>query len=276
MKKSISILAVCMTLVMLFSACGKKEAENVGLDMQRANDYSDSAPAQAETLKIMQFNVKNCDKGAEIDGIAAEISAESPDVVFLQELDWEVPRSNKARVLALLAEQLKMNYVFFPAIPLDGGTYGVGILSVYPLTYTTLAPLPVKKGDEGRVIARAGITVNGEEITLFNTHLSFENTDKRLEQLEFVSEEINNGYEKFILCGDFNAESYAEYDKLQNATLVNNTETNYMTFAGDDEPDGYFRGIDNIVLSKNFEVLNSKMVETKISDHNMLTAEIKL
>lgn len=270
--KKINILSLCLVLVMLFAACGKPAERTFVI---KSGEYAVNTPTEAETLKIMQFNVKNCDKGARIDGIADEISAESPDVVFLQELDWNVGRSENKEVLKFLAEKLGMNYVFFSAIQLDGGEYGVGILSVYPISETENQALPTRAEDEGRILAKAAITVNGEKIDIFNTHLSFENTGKRLEQLEFVSEKISQS-EKFILCGDFNAESYAEYDKLQNTALVNNTDTNYMTFAGDDEPDGFFRGIDNIVLSKNFEVLNSKMVETKISDHNMLTAEIKL
>lgn len=273
MKRKITVLSLCLAIIMLFAACGQTSTQTFAV--KSGDAFAAAAPTEAETLRIVQFNVKNCNKGADIDGIAAEIKEQSPDVVFLQELDWDVPRSDNKEVLKLLAEELKMNYAFFSAIQLDGGEYGVGILSAYPFSETESYPLPVKKGDEGRVLARAQIIVNGEKINLFNTHLSFENTNKRLEQLEFVSEKIS-GSEKFILCGDFNAESYSEYEKLQNATLVNNTETNYMTFAGDDEPDGYFRGIDNIVLSKNFEVLNSKMVETKISDHNMLVAEIKL
>lgn len=274
MKKSTGVLSLLTAVVMLFTGCGQSNKPRT-MQIISGEEYAAAAPTEATSLKIMQFNVKNCDEGKKISEIAAEIKEQSPDLVFLQEIDMKVRRSRKKEVLKLLAEKLQMHYAFFSAIPLEGGDYGVGILSVYPLENCQNEALPTREEDEGRILARAQITVNGETIHIFNTHLSYENKDKRFEQFDFVSQKIN-AEDKFILCGDFNVESYSEFERLQNVTLVNNPDTNYQTFLGDDVTKNNFKGIDNIVLSKNFKLLNSEMVKTAVSDHNMLTAEIQL
>lgn len=274
MKKRLSVLSLLTAVITLFTGCGQNNAVRT-MQIISGGEYAADAIAETKILTIMQFNVKNCDKGEKIDEIAAEISAQSPDLVFLQELDMNSRRSRKKEVLKLLAEKLQMHYAFFSAIPLEGGDYGVGILSVYPLENCQNTALPTREEDEGRALASAQITVNGEAVHIFNTHLTYENKDKRLEQFDFISQKIN-AEDKFILCGDFNVESYSEFERLQNVTLVNNPDTNYQTFLGDDVTKNNFKGIDNIVLSKNFKLLNSEMVKTAVSDHNMLTAEIQL
>lgn len=275
MKRKLSVLALLLAVVTLFTGCGQDSAVRTLRILRGGEEFAAAAPTEMKKITVMQFNVKNCDKGDKIDEIAAEIKEHSPDLVFLQELDLNVRRSDKKEVLKLLAEKLKMHYAFFSAIPLEGGDYGVGILSVYPLNDCQNEALPTREQDEGRILAQAKITVNGETIHLFNTHLSFEDKDKRLEQLDFISQKINS-VDKFILCGDFNVESYSEFEYLQNSQTVNNPDTNYQTFNGDDVNDNAFRGIDNIAVSQNFKVLNNKMIKTAVSDHNMLIAEIEL
>lgn len=271
MKKTARILMLCLVLLMVFAACGI----TAPLPCIGENNGAAVAPQEETALRVMQFNVKTCDKGAKIHEIAEEIRAQSPQLVFLQELDWGTVRSKDKEILKLLAAELQMNYMFYPAISFDGGTYGIGILSVYPLENCSSELLDTRKGDEGRVLAKADVTVGNTVLHLFNTHLSFENTDMRLKQLDFLFETLPKG-EPFILCGDFNVEAYEEFDRLPNTKKVNNPDTAFDTFAGDEELTDMFRGIDNIVLSESFSITHSEVVKTAVSDHHMLVADIQL
>ena len=72
--------------------------------------------AGTDTLTVMTYNVKNCGTGEKIADVAADIRAEDPDVVCLQEVDRNVKRSGGRDELQALANELGMNYVFFPAL----------------------------------------------------------------------------------------------------------------------------------------------------------------
>lgn len=255
--------------VLILSACG---TTNEPLELSVENSVT--ATSSADTLTVMTYNVKNCDLGEQIEAIAAEILAEKPDVVCVQEIDKGVERSGNRDVLAELAAAVGMNHAFYPAIDLQGGTYGLGIMSVYPLENCAMDQLEVRKGDEARILAGATINVNGRQIKIYNTHLSFEDTDQRKQQWNFISETLANEQLPFVLSGDFNVTDIQEFSYLTGVSSVNNAQTQYETYIGED--DGGFRCLDNIFVSDDLKVLSQRMGETSASDHRPLVAEIQL
>ena len=244
------------------------------LEMIGENMISTEASAQ-ETVRVLQYNVKNCDNGQKIQEIAAEIQREAPQIVCLQELDWCAKRSKEQEVLKLLAEQLSMNYLFIPSMQFEGGLYGIGILSVYPLENSTRIPLSVQKGEEARVLVKTTVDINGKTVEILNTHLSFESTESRQNQFA-VLRENTDAAERFILCGDFNVGSYSEFDALGAVQTVNNAEPNYRTYVPTAGETDSFLGLDNIVVSADMQIQSSRMIKTTVSDHNMLVADIIL
>lgn len=255
--------------VLMLSACSTTNEP-----LEPSGENSVTAAAGADTLTVMTYNVKNCDLGEQIEAIAADIQAENPAVVCVQEIDRDVNRSGNRDVLKELAAALGMNYAFYPAISLQGGAYGLGILSVYPLEACTAVPLEVRKGDEARILASATINVNGRQIKIYNTHLSFEDTDQRKQQWDFISETLANEQLPFVLSGDFNVTDIQEFSYLTGVSGVNNAQTQYETYIGED--DGGFRCLDNIFVSDDLKVLSQRMGETSASDHRPLVAEIQL
>lgn len=250
-------------------------AKELPLDVISENNIQQNAQRTGDTaqLRIMQYNVKNCVNGDNIDEIADEILREAPQVVCLQELDYKSKRSNGKEILKLLAEEVSMNYAFYPAINFQGGLYGVGIMSVYPIESCQNTSLEVGKGEEGRTLAKAQITVNGITVDIFNTHLSFESLQSRQNQLSFINNAVI-GSKSFVLCGDFNIGSYSELDAIKNVQAVNNQNTNYETFIQGDDESSLFLGIDNIIVSGDAKIINSKMEHTSVSDHNYLVADV--
>lgn len=273
MKKSICVLLTLCVLLCAVSGCGQK----LPLEIIGENSISDSSAYadRAETVRVVQYNSKNCDNGKKIQEIAEEIQREAPQIVCLQELDWDAKRSGGQELAKLLAEHLSMNYLFIPSIPFEGGLYGIAILSVYPLENSTRTELSVQKGEEARVLAKTTVDIHGKTVEILNTHLSFESKASRQAQFGVLRENTESA-ERFILCGDFNVESYAEFEALGAVQTVNNEVSNYSTYVPTAEESDLFLGLDNIVVSENLKIQNSRMVKTSVSDHNMLVADIIL
>lgn len=91
------------------------------------------------SLKVMTFNIHHGENNMGKTNLAriVELMREhQPDFVALQEIDSVVPRSgqlNQMRILSLLSDY---HSAFSDAIDLQGGKYGLGILSnwTYPST----------------------------------------------------------------------------------------------------------------------------------------------
>lgn len=229
---------------------------------------------EKQTLTVMTYNVRNCGNGKQIAEIAGDIRKYNPDVVCVQEVDCRTTRSRRKNILKSLADALQMHYCFFPAIYFGGGTYGIGILSVYPLENCTLQPFTVRAGDEGRVLAHAQITVNGRAFHVFNTHLSYESPEMRLRQMQMLSAVLGQNM-PFVLMGDFNILSFQEYDDLRDVRAVNGKDMPFETYIGDD-PTGDFRAIDNIFIPKTLAFEDIVFGETSVSDHRPLIATVSL
>lgn len=253
--------------VLMLSACASEPLEPSG-------ENSVTAAAGTKTITVMTYNVKNCDVGEQIDAIASDIREQHPAVVCVQEIDKNVDRSGNRDVLRELAAAVGMNYEFYPAIHLQGGTYGLGIMSVYPLESCTMVPLETRREDEDRVLAAATINVDGKQIRIYNTHLSFEDTDQRKQQWDFLNETLSGGQLPFILTGDFNVAGMEEFSYLTGVDCVNSDSTHFETYVGDGE-DG-FRCLDNIFISDGLTLLSGKMADTSASDHRPLVVEIQL
>ncbi|MGN0520910.1 MAG: endonuclease/exonuclease/phosphatase family protein [Candidatus Fimenecus sp.] len=218
----------------------------------------------------MTYNIKNADLGTKISGIAADIQRENPDIVCVQEVDCGARRSGKKDVLKVLAEELQLHYAFFPAIKLQGGTYGIGVLSRFPFENALRTPLSVRESDEGRVLASVTVTVNGKMLTILNTHLSFENAKQRQTQFAYLQSVFSKNAPG-ILCGDFNVESFSEFSRIQ-AAAVNTAEMPFETYIGGDTA---FASIDNIFVSDGISIVSKKLCDTTCSDHRPLLAEIE-
>lgn len=263
-------VAAAAAMIMLTS-CGNANLPLEASYETLANPESYSAPAE-DTLRVMTFNTHNCEEGEKIAEVGKDIMANSPDVVCLQELDRGAKRSDKKDILAELAKETEMPYYcFFPAINYQGGQYGVGILSRYPLSGITRTTLDSGE-EEGRVLGSAVINAAGKEINIYVTHLSFESTELRSGQFRFINN-ILKDKKPFILCGDFNIESYDEYSAIEGAQSLNSAENPIDSYKGENS---VFKGIDNIFVSDDLTVTACKSMETATSDHNLIFADIAL
>lgn len=90
-------------------------------------------------VRVMSYNVHNCiglDNVRDYNRIAEVIKQADPDVVALQELDSMTQRNNGVYALKELETFTGMHGIFVSAIPFQGGSYGIGLLSKeQPLSY---------------------------------------------------------------------------------------------------------------------------------------------
>ena len=221
------------------------------------------------TLNIGSFNIAN---GANVHHnmkyFGDDIKNLGLDIVGLQEVDQFVPRSKKQDTVKLISEYSGLPYyAFFKAIDLNGGEYGVAILSRYPIVDTFYLKL-YSGTNEQRVIGGAKIDVNGTIINFFSTHLSFESKSLRNRQFSQVASLVE-GLDNFIITGDFNTSDFSEYAPIKNAGMVNNSKHSIYTFPST----GPSSSIDNIVYSTgNWTFENPEIVLNEHSDHCMLYA----
>ncbi|MDZ4286743.1 MAG: endonuclease/exonuclease/phosphatase family protein [Prosthecobacter sp.] len=165
-------------------------------------------------LRLMTYNVHGCvgtDRRLDETRIAEVIAFYAPDVVALQELDAARSRSLLTDQARHIADHLKMDFHFHPALCIEEEQYGDAILSRLPmrLIKTGILPTSVSRwAFEPRGALLVALEVGGREVHLINTHLglSFRERKAQIEALlspEWMDPTISD--QRFILCGDFNA-----------------------------------------------------------------------
>jgi endonuclease/exonuclease/phosphatase family metal-dependent hydrolase len=124
----------------------------------------------------------------DLDLTLATLRRLDADLVALQEVDRDLPRSGRVDQARLLGEALGMAWRFAPALlgtpeswrpvepaaPDPGGpAYGIALLSRLPLGTVETVRLPRRGGEEPRVAQVAEVAVGGGRLTVTGTHLSF-------------------------------------------------------------------------------------------------------
>ncbi|ASS65196.1 MULTISPECIES: endonuclease/exonuclease/phosphatase family protein [unclassified Paenibacillus] len=168
--------------------------------------------AESRSIRFMTYNIQHgmgMDGSIDIRRTAAVIAGAGPDIVFLQEVDRFVSRSGEADQMMSLAELTGLAHVQFGrSIGLEGGEYGNGILSRYPLQRLALLELP---GEEPRsaLVCRADLS-SGQEaglgLHLIATHLDYGSGRCQLDSAASIRQASTLWQgAPAVLAGDFNA-----------------------------------------------------------------------
>jgi len=148
---------------------------------------------------------------------AEHIACYNPDVVALQEVAINHPFGEKINYPELVAKHLGMNYCFGKALdfcdmfPECDGTYGVAVLSKYPVEPVEKIMLPVPEGIEPRVALVTRIDAP-TPFYMVSTHLSYQgefpnDTNSRVDQLETVFAYLKkHQLSPVVLAGDLNSQ----------------------------------------------------------------------
>lgn len=160
-------------------------------------------------LTILTYNIHSC-RGA--DGvvnparIAKVIESCSPDIVALQEVDVGRRRSGGIDQARAIANHLRMDSHFHPALHLSDEKYGDAVLTRLPSRLVKAGMLPSIGEPRGAVWVC--VDVEGTEFHVINTHLGL----RRRERMMQVAALLGPGWlshpeilgRPAVLVGDFN------------------------------------------------------------------------
>ena len=176
----------------------------VGCSAEKA---SQGDPASHD-MKLMSYNVMHCagiDGKVDIARTAAVIKRENPRFAGLQELDCKsAKRSFGVDQPAELGRLTGMHATFGPAIDLQGGKYGVAMLSRDKPLSSRQIPLP---GKEPRTL----LLVDFPDCTVGVTHLSVSAEAERTESVALIRQAVGPKPKKPVfIMGDWNARPQSE------------------------------------------------------------------
>lgn len=249
----------------------------------------DRAPSRRDTTHtIVSFNIRagtDLEGRPNLDRVAALLDTLNADVVLLQEVDRGTRRSGGVDQLAELRRLTGMHGRFGRAIDFDGGEYGIGLLSRWPVAETAVVPLTAGlPGDladpayEARVLLYVVLDSPWGSLPVLNTHLGTGagGTYRRQELVGLLAELHRRAGRSgmAIVGGDFNARP--ESDEIAAVTL---SLRDAWSLCGDgpgwtfrsDEPT---RRIDYIFL-RAADCTAARVPATTISDHRPLVVEVR-
>lgn len=265
-KKFFSLIT-CILFCLLIIGCNNKPTHVINQNKSEVNIK----------LLVASYNVQCLSYGSQLNEIANEIKELNPDIIGLQELDSFTNRTGNLDQIKLLAQAAGYDYYYFTkTISYDGGEYGHGIMSKYPINnYEAIAF--DNQDSETRCYSRSVIDVEGKEIVFYNTHLEFMGDYQTKQMAELVEKTKTDEY--FVITGDMNCgpkrlQSVIDNDRM---IMLNGGETYKKPIATCPEGENSHEPIDNIIVSRSFKYHFDKQNDTGIlvnktenSDHNMI------
>ena len=162
------------------------------------------------TIRVLTFNIKHGETmrgDFDLDLIAGVILKCDPDLVALQEVDFRTRRVQNMDLVLELACRTGMIPLFGRAMDFDGGAYGEGILSKYPLASSKVYPLDAAPQNEPRAALVVEINPGDPHSFFFMaTHLDHtRDASDRISQARQINSIVGEFGRPAILAGDLNA-----------------------------------------------------------------------
>jgi endonuclease/exonuclease/phosphatase family metal-dependent hydrolase/uncharacterized protein YgiM (DUF1202 family) len=198
---------------------------------------------------------------------------QQPDIMGIQEVFMNPKASDIVDNLASLKTNRMANTKFTATINYSNGSqYGIGLLSSYKIRSVQAFALD-SAGLEKRVLQKAVVTISGKTVSVYNTHFSYNSASVREAQFAEVASIMKKDKNKYrILFGDFNAK-INEFAQFKGYSVVNSSETVYYDYSKDPIANNV---IDNIIVTSNIKVVNTRIIETSLSDHDPVFAYLSL
>lgn len=230
---------------------------------------TDNSPKEKTmNIKIASYNIKHGElANHDFDVIAEDIIKNDIEIIGLQEVDQNTNRNGKQDTMGHLADATDYYYCYAASLEnYQGGQYGNGILSKYPIVAHETIKLPKKDPnnakEEQRTVLHAQIDIGGEIFHFFTTH--FQGNAAELQFAEINKHSKN--CEFFVVAGDYNRQDFEIYSAIENSYLSHKGEVTTV--------DGY--KFDNFIISNNIKSKNFTVTDTRNSDHYMITTEISV
>jgi endonuclease/exonuclease/phosphatase family metal-dependent hydrolase len=237
--------------------------------------------AFAQEVKVMTYNIHHGANAAEVDQLdemAKFIKSSGAELIGLQEVDSVCKRSGNVDQMKRLGELTGMYFAFARHMAYDGGAYGQGILSKYPISGMRNNRITLLKKD-GAKDSRALISVevampNKRKLTFASVHFALDAPSRNIQSAETINY-LQTDKMPVILTGDLNAEPNQKEIVNLDQYFVNTDPNHLFTFPESKA----IKTIDYIFVSKRSlkKVLNYQVFpENKLSDHLPAMASVTL
>jgi endonuclease/exonuclease/phosphatase family metal-dependent hydrolase len=244
-------------------------------------------------IRVMTYNIHSCvDANRNINpcSISGIIQEQNADIIALQEVDAQKPFHTNRNQAGIIADDLGMNYVYFPAETTGLRAFGLAVLSRYPIHKwhrNCLPSLFPRLKPRKRAAIRACIHTPAGPINIINAHLSLFKLERR-KQLnallgkDWLSAVAEN--EPVIICGDLNAGPLSGTYRKLSRFLTDVQMDNQIPRAFSAKPTFHAKSplfrIDHIFISNHFHTLNVEVRSSPdtqtASDHLPLIADLAI
>ena len=170
-------------------------------------EFSCNKESEMQKLRVVSYNIKHGlgnDGRLDLKRTASLLNNLSADFIGIQEVDNKVQRSGGVDQAQTLGKSLQMHSAFGSFMDYQGGQYGLGILSKYPILKADEIRLPT--GNEPRVALACRIQLPDQtEVVVVNLHFDWVEDDKfRFMQAETLAKYLDTLTLPYLLIGDFN------------------------------------------------------------------------
>jgi endonuclease/exonuclease/phosphatase family metal-dependent hydrolase len=261
----------------VFSSALTAAVPTAGLLTTR-NEPGADGPRDGSRVRVMAYNLHlflDGDGQHSLERLRETIAADGADIVAVCESDGLRFTAGHVDGLRWLGSQLG----YYTAFGADTRkqSYGVGLLSRWPLTDVSVLELPIERSLT-RIAVSARVQTPAGPLPVISTHLSVaseESADAQSRQIQRLREQAAD-FEQAVVMGDFNiTPDDPEYDSLQAAftdawVAAEQTEGPGKTYPTDDPR----QRIDYVFLQGDWTVRAATTAGTG-SDHRAVSADLE-
>jgi len=172
-------------------------------------------------LRVLSYNIhhgEGMDGRVDLPRLADIMKTSNADLIALQEVDRGTARARGVDQLTELARLTRMHGVFGKAINYQGGDYGVGVLSRWPILLVKNRPLPGSPDRERRTALTVEVETDHRRsrVQFTTTHLDDgRDVIDKVAQASYLAAALSRRDETVgILAGDLNARPDAPAMKI--------------------------------------------------------------
>lgn len=162
-------------------------------------------------LKLRTYNIHSgigVDRRYDLGRIREVLEEEKPDIAALQELDYQVWRTSYEDQSNDLAAALSTNAFFCPTRSIEGGSFGLAVLTSFPVIRRKQYDLSYQPRREPRYCFRIDLQIEPDALVhVFNCHLGLAMRERKFQRKQMLSDAIllsEDLHHPVILMGDFN------------------------------------------------------------------------
>ena len=246
-------------------------------------------------IRIMTYNTRSCklkNGKHSPEKIAEIIQSASPDVVALQEMDKGLASSQGQDQAQIIADKLGAQMGFAKRLELEGGAYGLAIISRIPFEIRKVDSIQrIAPGRRGEKTIAFWISFfhDGREIHLMNTHFVHCVRHRRDAVQQLTGDAWRGAVPReapLVVCGDFNSMFFSPIIMTMKKFFVDVVKKDksrnwwkrlFLTTWPASYP---FVRIDYVFASHHFDVLSTYAYASQgakeASDHLPFVADLKL